>query len=411
MSADSTSRFGNDLQKNGRDLRRLAGATVLQIAPKLRDDLGGRTVLNIASALRRAGARAIVAAEGGALGGELRAMGGEWLPLETTTVNPLKLRRNARLLERYITAERVDIVHAQSPGAAWSALAATEKLAVWLVTNLPDTPAEPSRLQAVYLRALGRGDRVLVHSTFTAAPLITRYRIPPEQVSVIPHAIDAAVFSPAAVRPERVMAMRKAWRAPAGERIVFCPGPLQPSGGQFVLIDAARILAESGMRGISFILAGDPGEQSRYARAIAKRLRELRIENLVRIPGAIADLPAALAASDVTVMPALKPPLFGKPMPEAQAMARPVIASALGILPENMLAPPRMPDELRTGWLVPPGDPFALSQAVRAVLALDVTAYRALAARARQFAEFMFLPDSVAAAVLGVYSSLLEGQG
>ena len=88
-----------------------------------------------------------------------------------------------------------------------------------------------------------------------------------------------------------------------------------------------------------------------------------------------------------------------------------MIASAIGILPENILAPPRMPDELRTGWLVPPGDPLALSHAIRAVLSLDIVAYRALAARARQFAEFMFVPDSVAAAILGVYSSLLEGEG
>ena len=45
-------------------------------------------------------------------------------------------------------------------------------------------------------------------------------------------------------------------------------------------------------------------------------------------------------------------------------MARPVIASAIGILPENILAPPRMPDELRTGWLVPPGDAAALAAAI-----------------------------------------------
>ena len=42
-----------------------------------------------------------------------------------------------------------------------------------------------------------------------------------------------------------------------------------------------------------------------------------------------------------------------------------------------------------------------------AALALDVTAYEALGARARQFAEFMFSPQSGTAAVRGVYTSLL----
>jgi hypothetical protein len=38
---------------------------------------------------------------------------------------------------------------------------------------------------------------------------------------------------------------------------------------------------------------------------------------------------------------------------------------------------------------------------------LDETAYQAFAARARQFADFMFSPQSVVAATRAVYTSLL----
>jgi glycosyltransferase involved in cell wall biosynthesis len=76
-------------------------------------------------------------------------------------------------------------------------------------------------------------------------------------------------------------------------------------------------------------------------------------------------------------------------------------------LPENLLAPPRMRDELRTGWLVRPGSVEQIARAVASALALDATAYSALAARARQFAEFAFSTESVAAAIRGVYTSLL----
>jgi glycosyltransferase involved in cell wall biosynthesis len=93
---------------------------------------------------------------------------------------------------------------------------------------------------------------------------------------------------------------------------------------------------------------------------------------------------------------------------EAQAMARPVIASSVGPLPENMLTPPRMPDELRTGWEVAPGDPAELAAAISTALALDNESYRAHAARARQFAEYMFSPQRAAAATLEIYASLLE---
>jgi len=66
-----------------------------------------------------------------------------------------------------------------------------------------------------------------------------------------------------------------------------------------------------------------------------------------------------------------------------------------------------MPDELRTGWLVPPGDPVELARALGAAMRLDDTAYQALGARARQFAQFMFSPESVVSATRAIYTALL----
>jgi glycosyltransferase involved in cell wall biosynthesis len=92
---------------------------------------------------------------------------------------------------------------------------------------------------------------------------------------------------------------------------------------------------------------------------------------------------------------------------EAQAMGRPVIASQLGMLPEHLLAPPRMPEGLRTGWTVKPGDAAELAQAIAAALSIDAAAYRTMATRARQFAELTFSPASVVAATRAVYAALL----
>jgi glycosyltransferase involved in cell wall biosynthesis len=67
-----------------------------------------------------------------------------------------------------------------------------------------------------------------------------------------------------------------------------------------------------------------------------------------------------------------------------------------------------MKEELRTGWLVRPGNVGELARAVGAALMLNIISYEALGARARQFAEFMFSPQSVAEAIRGVYTSLLS---
>ena len=42
-----------------------------------------------------------------------------------------------------------------------------------------------------------------------------------------------------------------------------------------------------------------------------------------------------------------------------------------------------------------------------AAFSLNATAYRQMSARARQFAEYMFSPESVADAMRSVYTSLL----
>jgi glycosyltransferase involved in cell wall biosynthesis len=138
-----------------------------------------------------------------------------------------------------------------------------------------------------------------------------------------------------------------------------------------------------------------------------RRARLHGVDTLCRWVGHYPDMLAALAAADVVVVPALQPPLSGRIVVEAQALGRPVIASTVGVLPENVLCPPRMRDELRTGWLVRPGNAGELARALGAALALDVTAYEALGARARQFIEFAFSPQSVAEAIRAVYTSLL----
>ena len=51
------------------------------------------------------------------------------------------------------------------------------------------------------------------------------------------------------------------------------------------------------------------------------------------------------------IVPAIEPQTFGRAAAEALAMGRPVVASAVGALPEIVLAPPHVPADERTGWL------------------------------------------------------------
>jgi len=114
-----------------------------------------------------------------------------------------------------------------------------------------------------------------------------------------------------------------------------------------------------------------------------------------------------LAAADTVLVPMIEPPTVGRVIAEAQAMGRPVVTSNVGMLPENVVTPPDMPEEVRTGWLAEPGDAEDFARALRHSFSLDAAAYHAMSARARQFAEYMFSPRSVAMATRAMYSALL----
>jgi glycosyltransferase involved in cell wall biosynthesis len=388
--------------------RTLAGATVLQIVSALRDTSQVRRTIGVARALIRAGARAIVAGDRGELVDEVQSFGGEWLPLAGATFSPSKLKANSEALGRFVTAEGVHIVHARTVGAARSALTATSRNAISLVTDLPDLPRQHMWLAALYLGPLSRGDWVISHSMYQAGPMIARHRIPVDRVSVIPRSLDLAQFNPSNVPPERVAALRQSWGIPSRARVVLVPGRIAPWNGHLVLVQAARLLHEGGMRGVTFVLVGDDRRHRRFVRKFWKAAQEQTVDALFRMVGHHADMPSAYAASEVVAVPYTSAPLYGRAVAEAQAMARPVIASAAGPLPENMLTPPRITDDLRTGWEVAPGSAEQLASALSTALALDAPSYRALTARARQFAEYMFSPQRAAAATLEIYASLLE---
>jgi len=171
--------------------------------------------------------------------------------------------------------------------------------------------------------------------------------------------------------------------------------------------DILRILVDGGLRDVIFVMVGENRTHRRYAQAVLKRAQAHGVAGLIRITGHFSDLASAFAVADVVLVPMMQAPVLGRLVAQAQAMARPVVTSDVGALPEHVVVPPQLPEDVRTGWVAKAGDADDFARALALALALDPKAYQAISARARQFAEYMFSPESVAAATRGVYTSLL----
>jgi glycosyltransferase involved in cell wall biosynthesis len=265
--------------------RTLAGATVLQIARTLADSSEARAVVDVARALVLAGARAIVAAGPGALVEELKSFGGEWAPIAGAVANPIKLSQAAEQLATYIAAERIDIVHAKTLGSVRCARAAAARAIFRLVADLPDWPDLRMRAASLRLGALAGADRIIARSLFLAQPLMRRHGVALERVSVIPRSVDTAYFNPVNLAPQRITALRQSWGIPSGMRIVLVPGRVSPANGQMTLVEAARLLAERGMRDVTFVFAGDDARHRLYVRKIVRRAQAADVYFLFRFVG------------------------------------------------------------------------------------------------------------------------------
>ncbi len=388
----------------------LAGRTILQIIPEL--DAGGaeRTTVDVAAALTEIGARALVASTGGRLVSELQAKGGIWLPFPAKSKNPFAMAMNVRKLAHLIRQEGVDILHARSRAPAWVALGAVRRTGTPFVTTYHGAYSGKSSLKLRYNSVMARGDAVIANSAYTASLIARNYPQAAARTVIIHRGTDFRSFRPSVVDPQRVAALRQAWGAEAGERIVLLPGRLTGWKGQRVLIAAAEQLMRQGLTGVRFILAGDEQGRTTYTKELDQLIAKAGLTGIVKRVGHCADMPAAYMAAAVVTVPSTEPEAFGRTSAEAQAMGVPVVVSDLGAMPETVLAPPDVPDERRTGWRVPAGDAAALADAIHKALSLGASMREAMAYRARIHVESLFSLEQMCTSTLEVYARLLQNK-
>jgi glycosyltransferase involved in cell wall biosynthesis len=392
----------------GRSRASVEGRTILQIIPRL--DAGGaeRTTIDVAAALVQAGARALVASEGGRLASELQAVGGVWLPFPAASKNPLSMFINMRKLARLMITERVDLIHARSRAPAWVALYASRIVDRPFMTTYHGAYGGRSALKLRYNSVMARGEVVIANSRYTADRIAKLYPQSRERLRVIYRGTDLRAFSPANVDRARVSSLREAWGVAAHERVVLLAARLTSWKGQKVLIEAANLLKGQGLDDVRYILAGDPQGRDGYAKELDALIETRGLKSIVSRVGHCTDMPAALLAASVVAVPSTEPEAFGRSAVEAQAMGAMVVVSDLGAVPETVLAPPDALPEARTGWRTPAADPPALAEALKVSLTLGASARDAIARRARAHVERNFSLEQMTRQTLDAYVSLLS---
>jgi glycosyltransferase involved in cell wall biosynthesis len=152
------------------------------------------------------------------------------------------------------------------------------------------------------------------------------------------------------------------------------------------------------MGDLRLIVAGRMMEPRRRYSALVDELRIAHALHWIRGYVPSCDVPAVFAAADVVALPYLDASSSGVLL-TAYAMGRPVIATAVGGLPELV-------EPGRTGLLVPPNNSRALGEAIAALLA-DPDRAREMGECGLDLLERRFTWSAMARHVGGIYRQIV----
>jgi glycosyltransferase involved in cell wall biosynthesis len=182
---------------------------------------------------------------------------------------------------------------------------------------------------------------------------------------VVPDALDSAEFRPARAAD----AVRAELGLQARSPILGVVGQIQEWKGQHVALEAVERLRDRFPDVVCLVIGGvrrargNELAADRYAERLRETVQARGLEDHVRFLGERHDVPDLVGALDVLLHTSIRPEPFGRVVLEGMALARPVIATRGGGIPDIVV-------DGETGIIVPPSDAAALAEAV-AALATD----------------------------------------
>jgi glycosyltransferase involved in cell wall biosynthesis len=307
---------------------------------------------------------------------------------ETGTLSRLWASRRLPGMIRRLAcaAKQAHVVYANSKKALLFAALAARKARRPLIWHQHDEMRLPRTLplrarvsESLLVHLLNRyAARVISVSRASADTLVAaggRTDLP----VVIHNGLDPARYA----QPVDRAALRRELGLPVDAPIVGCFGRLTEWKGQSVLIDALMHLPGAHAILVGGAIFGESG----YEAALRAQAERLGLTPRVHFLGHREDVPALMQAVDVVAHTSTGFESFGLVIAEGIMSERPVVATAVGGVPELI-------EDGVSGLLIPPNDAIALSRALARIL-MDHDLSRCLAAAGRQRALRDFTLDQM----------------
>lgn len=331
---------------------------VIQILPELIAGGVERGTLELSRFLVKGGHRSLVISQGGPLVEKLLQEGGRHLRMPYIGEKSPRCLLHLWPLRRLLQERQYHIVHLRSRLPAWMAYLAWKSLPAARRPRLVTTFHGFYSINA-YSAIMTKGERVIAISKAVAEHIQRHYGTPRRRIRLIHRGIDPDYFHPSKVGPDRVARIRNKWGLDGRLPIIMLPGRVTRWKGHADFIRALGRIRDLPWRAVC---VGPYDASGAFFQELKELIERLSLADGVRFTGHEDDMAAAYAAADLVVSAASdEPEAFGRVSIEAQAMARPIIASAHGGSLETVL-------DGHTGWLFEPGDVQGLARVICSAL-------------------------------------------
>jgi glycosyltransferase involved in cell wall biosynthesis len=399
----------DDVYLNGRVRAPIAihdSITVLIVVPTLDGGAADAGAVALLRILASAGHCAIVVSRAGRLVADVTTAGGEFVPLDVSSNNPVVMLRNAFILTRLARERRCAAIHAFGRAGAWSALIAARLCGIPFVTSWYKGFREQNFFKRLYNGIMARGDRIIATSEQIAQLINDRYGTPWNKIKVVPCSIDLERFNPEIVTHERIESMRATWGVKRDTKVILISGRILRRKGHHVVVKAVKRLKEMGLKDFLCVFVGEDRGRTRYTGELWDLVLTTGTTDVIRMAAPVADMPAAYAAASVVVSAAVQPEGVQRAILEAQAMARPIIVSDLGASPDVVLTFPAVPESRITGFRFHAGDDAALAAALLRLFSIPEPNRAPIGRRGRDWVLEHFNPAIVAEQTLRLYGEI-----
>lgn len=306
--------------------------------------------------------------EGSSTYDELVKAGIEVFPFSIVgQLNPKRDWRSIRQLITIMKKVRPHIVHTHSSKAGLVGRIAAKMTGVPIVfmtahnSIFYDNLSLKKKLLFAYtekMLALGT-DKIIAVSEALKDEILTWEKINPAKITVIKNGIDVEKFQ---ISVDKIKICQELDLKP-DLPIVGTVARFAPQKGLTYLIDAIAMINNTDAQ---FLIIGD----GPLREDLEKQVQKLGLTNKIFFAGLRRDIDHLLPVMDIFVLPSVTE---GLPLTilEAMAAARPIVATAVGGIPEVII-------DKKTGLLIPSKDADKLAQAIKQLLE-DNTLARTLA--------------------------------